>query len=125
MVKVGAVNASLVNMKWYERLNGVRTLITSANKSYVITETGATKGTIQVKKNTVPGSPVTLEFYAEYVDAKRTGQTHVYRFSRLVRAVDGSEAQPKLMVDSPSALDWNRVGTLPGRPSPPDCLSVM
>lgn len=107
VVKVGAVNASLVNMKWYERLNGVRTLITSANKSYVITETGAEKGKIQVKKNAVPGSPVTLEFYAEYVDAKRTGQTHVYRFSRLVRAVDGSEAQPKLMVDSPSALDWN------------------
>ena len=107
VTKVGAVNASLVNMKWYERLNGVRTLITSANKSYVITETGAEKGKIQVKKNTVPGSPVTLEFYAEYVDAKRTGQTHVYRFSCLVRAVDGSEAQPKLMVDSPSALDWN------------------
>ncbi|WP_252195275.1 hypothetical protein, partial [Bacteroides uniformis] len=107
VTKVGAVNASLVNMKWYERLNGVRTLITSANKSYVITETGAEKGKIQVKKNTVPGSPVTLEFYAEYVDVKRTGQTHVYRFSRLVRAVDGSEAQPKLMVDSPSALDWN------------------
>lgn len=50
VVKVGAVNASLVNMKWYERLNGVRTLITSANKSYVITETGAEKGKIQVKK---------------------------------------------------------------------------
>ena len=32
VVKVGAVNASLTNMKWYERLNGVRTLITSANK---------------------------------------------------------------------------------------------
>ena len=61
VVKVGAVNASLTNMKWYERLNGVRTLITSANKSYVITETGAEKGKIQVKKNTVPGSPVTLE----------------------------------------------------------------
>ena len=49
----------------------------------------------------------TLERTSKYVDVKRTGQTHVYRFSRLVRAVDGSEAQPKLMVDSPSALDWN------------------
>ncbi|MCB7264539.1 hypothetical protein L0P11_22495, partial [Bacteroides uniformis] len=29
------------------------------------------------------------------------------RFSRLVRAVDGSEAQPKLVIDSPSSLDWN------------------
>lgn len=109
VVKVGAVNASLTNMKWYERINGVQTLITSTNANYTITETGADKGTIQVKKNTVPGSPITLEFYAEYVDSKRTGQTHVYRFSRLVRAVDGSEAQPKLMIDSPAGLDWNPV----------------
>lgn len=107
VVKVGAVNASLVNMKWYERINGTRTLITPTNANYVITETGADKGKIQVKKNAVPGSPITLEFYAEYVDSKRTGQTHVYRFSRLVRAIDGSEAQPKLMIDSPSGLDWN------------------
>ena len=54
VVKVGAVNASLTNMKWYERLNGVRTLITSANKSYVITETGAEKGKIQVKRMPFP-----------------------------------------------------------------------
>lgn len=107
VVKMGAVNASLTNMKWYERINGVQTLITSTNANYTITETGADKGTIQVKKNAVPGSPITLEFYAEYVDSKRTGQTHVYRFSRLVRAIDGSEAQPKLMIDSPSGLDWN------------------
>lgn len=107
VAKVGAVNASLVNMKWYERIGGVRTLIASTNANYAITETGADKGKIQVKKNAVPGSPITLEFYAEYVDLKRTGQTHVYRFSRLVRAIDGSEAQPKLMIDSPSGLDWN------------------
>ena len=48
VTKIGAVNSRLTNMKWYERLNGVRTLITSANKSYVITETGAEKGKIQV-----------------------------------------------------------------------------
>ena len=52
-------------------------------------------------------SPVTLEFYAEYVDAARTGQTHIFQFSRLIRAVDGTDAIPVIMLDSPSGLDWN------------------
>lgn len=107
VVKVGAVNSSLVNMKWYERVNGVRTLIAFTNANYAITETGADKGKIQVKKNATPDIPITLEFYAEYVDLKRTGQTHIFRFSKLVRAIDGSEAQPKLVIDSPAGLDWN------------------
>ena len=107
IVKVGSVNELLTNMKWYERVGGVQTLITSSNANYVITDTGAKKGTIQMRKNTVPGIAITLEFYAEYVDTKRTGQTHVYRYTHLVRAVDGSEAQPKLMIDSPSSIDWN------------------
>lgn len=106
VVVIGCVNAKLVNMKWYERIGSVRTLITSGNKSYSITETGARKGQIQVKKNSNPINPTTLEFYAEYVDT-RTGQTHVYQYSRLVRSIDGTDAIPVLMIDSPSARDWN------------------
>lgn len=107
VVKVGAVNAALVNMKWFQRSNGLRTLITSTNPNYVITESGAEKGKIQVKMNMSTIIPITLEFYAEYIDSNRTGQTHVFQFSRLLRAIDGSEAQPKLMIDSPASLDWN------------------
>ncbi|MDD3038811.1 hypothetical protein [Bacteroides sp.] len=107
LVKVGAVNASLINMKWYERINGVRALITSSNANYVITETGLEKGKLQVKKNVSTINPVTLEFYAEYVDSLRTGQTHVFQYSRLLRAIDGTDAIPVLMLDSPSTLDWN------------------
>lgn len=107
VVKVGNVNASLTNMKWYQRIGNVRTLITSSNTNYVITESGSEKGKIQMKMNVSTINSVTLEFYAEYVDSKRTGQTHVFQYSRLIRAVDGTEAQPKLMIDSPSGLDWN------------------
>lgn len=107
IVKLGTVNANLTNMKWYERVNGVRTLITSTNADYVITTTGTDKGKIQVKKNVSTISPVTLEFYAEYVDSARTGQTHIFQFSRLIRAVDGTDAIPIIMLDSPSGLDWN------------------
>lgn len=107
VVKLGTVNASLTNMKWYERIGGIRTLITSSNTNYVITDSGSEKGKIQMKKNVSTINPVTLEFYAEYVDAKRSGQTYVYNFTRLIRSVDGSEPTPKLMIDSPSGLDWN------------------
>lgn len=107
VVKLGEVNEHLTNMKWYERVNGVRTLITSTNTGYVITETGTDKGKIQIKKNASTISPITLEFYAEYVDASRTGQTYIFQFSRLVRAIDGTEAVPSLMIDSPAGLDWN------------------
>lgn len=107
VVKVGSVNASLTNMKWYERIGNTRTLITSSNANYVITESGSEKGKIQMKKNVSTINPVTLEFYAEYVDSKRTGQTHIFQYNRLIRTVDGSEAQPKLMIDSPAGLDWN------------------
>ena len=37
VAKLGTVNASLTNMKWYERIGGIRTLITSSNTNYVIT----------------------------------------------------------------------------------------
>lgn len=107
VAKLGTVNASLTNMKWYERIGGIRTLITSSNTNYVITDSGSEKGKIQMKKNVSTINPVTLEFYAEYVDSKRSGQTYVYNFTRLIRSVDGSEPTPKLMIDSPSGLDWN------------------
>lgn len=51
VAKLGTVNASLTNMKWYERIGGIRTLITSSNTNYVITDSGSEKGKIQMKKN--------------------------------------------------------------------------
>lgn len=104
--KVGVVNSKLTNMKWYERIGTVRTLITSSSANYSITESGENKGLIMVRKNSSTINPITLEFYAEYVDS-RTGQTHVYRFTRLIRTIDGTDAVPVLMIDSPSSVDWN------------------
>ena len=44
-----------------------------------------------MKKNVTVLKPVTLEFYAEYADT-RTGQLFTFQMSRLVRAVDGTDA---------------------------------
>lgn len=100
----GGVNAALTNMKWYEVVDGTRTLIESTNMGYAVTQSGDEKGKLQVKKNVSTLSPLTLEFQAEYVGS---GQRYNFRYSFLVRAVDGSEAQPVLMIDSPAGLDWN------------------
>ena len=103
----GTVNAKLTNMNWYETVNGTRKLIESTSKEYEITATGSDKGTIKVKKNIAPTAPVTLDFYAEYNDSTRTGQTFIYRYTYLIRTIDGTEATPVLMIDSPAGRDWN------------------
>ena len=103
----GTVNEKLTNMNWYETVNGTRKLIESTNKEYEITATGSDKGTIKVKKNIAPTAPVTLDFYAEYNDSTRTGQTFIYRYTYLIRTIDGTEATPVLMIDCPAGRDWN------------------
>lgn len=106
--KIGVVNASLTNMVWYERVDGVRRLIESTNAEYSIVYEGSNKGQIQVRKNVQPLHPVTLEFEAEYADA-RTGQVFKFRMSCLVSCTDGTAALPVLTIDSPSTYDWNPV----------------
>lgn len=103
----GTVNAKLTNMNWYETVNGTRKLIESTNNEYEITATGSEKGTIKIKKNIAPTAPVTLDFYAEYNDSTRTGQNFIFRYTYLIRTIDGTEATPVLMIDCPAGRDWN------------------
>ena len=83
-----AINSELTNMKWYERIGGVQKLISSGT-DYVITQTGENKGQIQVKKNSSIANPITLEFSAEYVDA-RTNQVLKYTASKVIIVSDSS-----------------------------------
>lgn len=106
--KVGLVNASLTNMKWYERHGNTRTLIDSSNVDYAIVESGANKGQLTLKKNVETLSPLTLEFYAEYVDS-RTGQVYVYQLSKLISTLDGTDAIPVLLIDAADTELWNPV----------------
>lgn len=108
LTKGQGINAGLTNLKWYQTLDNTRTLIETTDTGYAITQSGEEKGKIQVKKNVMPGHALTLDFYAEYTDSSRTGETLVFRYTFLITCVDGSEAVPVLMVDSPSGgLDWN------------------
>lgn len=99
-----AINSELTNMKWYERIGGVKKLISSGT-DYVITQTGDNKGQIQVKKNSSIANPITLEFSAEYVDA-RTNQVLKYTASKVIIVSDSSSPQPVLTLDSPDTVQW-------------------
>ena len=102
--QVAGVNSQLTNMKWYERIGGVQTLISSGT-DYVITQTGDQKGQIQVRKNSDILNPITLEFEADYIDT-RTNQVIHYSASRVLVVSDGSEPQPVLQLDSPDTVQW-------------------
>lgn len=106
--KIGLVNSALTNMKWYERYGNTRALIDASNTDYTITESGVNKGRITVKKNVETLSPLTLEFYAEYLDS-RTKEVYVFQMSILISTLDGTDAIPVMTIDAAETELWNPV----------------
>lgn len=106
ILPAGNVNASLANVRWYEVTGGTKTLIESSNTSYEVTTTGPDTGRIKVKKNSQPKVPITLQFYAEYVDT-RTSQIHEIRASYLIKCKNDTSASPVLLINAPSQILYN------------------
>lgn len=90
VLAAGSINHALTNVRWYEIINGTKTLIASNNANYEITTSGGNAGRIKVKKNAEPKVPITLVFYAEYID-NRNGQVMVIQGSYLVDCSSASD----------------------------------
>lgn len=90
VLATGSINHALTNVRWYEIINGTKTLIASDNADYEITTTSGNAGRIKVKKNAEPKVPITLVFYAEYIDS-RNGQVMVIQGSYLVGCSSASD----------------------------------
>lgn len=90
VLPAGRINHGLVNVRWYEIINGAKNLISSDNANYEITTTGGNAGRIKVKRNAEPKVPITLEFYAEYADT-RNGQLLIIRGSYLIDCGSASD----------------------------------
>lgn len=101
----GRVNHALTNIRWYENINGTKTLIATDNANYEITSSGGNAGRIKVKKNAQPKVPVTLVFYAEYVD-NRTGQILVIQGSHLITC-DSASDQVRIELDAAEQTVFN------------------
>ena len=98
ILSAGCINHLLANVKWYEIVDGAKTLITTDNANYEVTTSGGNAGRIKVKKNAQPQRPITLEFYAEYEDT-RTGQLHIIQDTFAV-VCGNSTAVPVLYLDA-------------------------
>ena len=90
VLAAGSINHALTNVRWHEIINGVKKLIASDNTNYEITTSGGNAGRIKVKKNAEPKVPITLVFYAEYIDS-RNGQVMVIQGSYLVDCSSASD----------------------------------
>lgn len=86
----GSINHELTNIRWYENVNGTSSQIAADDPDYEITAGGGQAGRIKVKKNIEPKVPVTLEFYAEYVDS-RNGQIIKVQSSYLLTCSSASD----------------------------------
>lgn len=94
----GSINGELTNIRWYENIGGVSRLIGIDDADYEIEGSGTLAGRIKVKKNAQPQNPITLEFYAEYVDG-RTSQVHAIRATHLVKCDNATAYIPHLVLD--------------------------
>lgn len=72
VIAAGRVNHQLTNVRWYENINGTSTLIAADNANYEMTTSGGLAGRIKVKRNAEPKVPITLEFYAEFIDSRNS-----------------------------------------------------
>ncbi len=102
----GSVNPSLSNVRWYENIGGVKTQILAGNTDYEMTTSGGNAGRILVKKNAQPQAPITLEYYAEYLD-QRTGQIHILQKTFPIRCSNSTVFQPELILDTPDQTIYN------------------
>ena len=90
VLQAGRINQSLTNIRWHQIINGTKTLIASDNTDYEITTSGGNAGRIKVKKNAQPLIPITLAFYAEYIDS-RNGQVLIIQGSYMLECSNASD----------------------------------
>ncbi|MCD7935527.1 MAG: hypothetical protein LUG98_01560 [Tannerellaceae bacterium] len=108
----GNINASLTNMKWMEGEDKPGAIIDASNLNYEITDSGTDKGRIKIKRNIPVLTPLTLFFYAEYVDP-RNGQILVFQDSHQVVCVNESPAIPGMKLDVPTAVFYDPFNDTP------------
>ena len=107
VIPAGRINHKLTNVRWYEIINDAKTLIASDNTSYEITNSGDKAGRIMVKKNAHPKEPITLNFYAEYIDT-RNGQLLIIQGSYLLVCKSAS-GQIRVELDAAEQTVFNPI----------------
>lgn len=106
VLPAGRINKYITNVKWYEIVGGVKTLIAANNTNYEITTSGDNAGRIKMKKNVEQGLPITLQFYAEYVD-NRTNQVHIIQGTHQIICNNATVYIPVLSLNASDTTIYN------------------
>lgn len=101
----GRINHALTNVRWKENIGGNAKTISTSDSDYEITTSGGDAGRIKVKRNVEPKTPVTLEFYAEYIDS-RNGQVLVIQGSYLI-ACSSASSLVRIELDASDQTIYN------------------
>ena len=102
----GRINQYLTNIKWYEIAGSTKTQIAANNANYEITTSGDNAGRIKAKKNATQGLPITLQFYAEYIDS-RTNQLHVVQGTHQLICDNATVYMPVLSLNAADTTIYN------------------
>jgi hypothetical protein len=105
ILPAGSVNASLFNIVWTQIIGGERTTIDSSVSGYAITTSGENAGRIIVSRNASPGSPLTLEMSAEYIDP-RNKQIYTVKKSFMIMCRSATSAV-RLLLDTADQTIYN------------------
>lgn len=106
ILTAGRINQALANIRWYEIIDGTKTLIEANNTHYEITSSGGDAGRIKVKKNVQPLHPLTLQFHAEYTDS-RNGQLFVIDRTYFVPCKNATAFAPVVVLDAAGQTTYN------------------
>ena len=99
IISNGDKSSQLV-VTWYE--NSESNQITSGNSNYTLNA----DGTLLVKKNVSPSSPVQILCRATYVDT-RNGNTLVYNDTFTLNSIQKSDDQLSLSINQPAKITYN------------------
>lgn len=92
------------NPKWTAIEDGKERAITASDNDYSLTLAGDDAGALAVRRNAVPGRPLTLRFEGEYADT-RTGEVRRVVMDHTL-VCEGVSAQPELTIDQPGTV-WH------------------
>lgn len=90
------------NPRWTAIEDGKERAITASDNDYSLTLSGDDTGTLAVRRNAVPGKPLTLRFEGEYADT-RTGEIRRVVMTHTM-VCEGVSALPELTIDQPETV---------------------
>ena len=102
----GPINAQLTNITWTEIEAGVKKTIDTTNTQYGLTMTGDDAGRVVVNRNATPGSPITLQFDADFIDPRTEQVTH-FTMTYPIKCKNATLCQPVVLLDASDVSFYN------------------